>query len=176
MTDDDEVITLGLRSAGGNRESDAELPSEESKFESSDEPHSDSSRQSGPPYVFPALILGVVGWFVGGWFLGSSELGALLLGGLWLAYCWRQGKEAEQTERQEMLDSISPKKRRKFLRKEQEAKERREHEMALAKATRRPSGFAIVGWVVVGLLVFFIVLPAVFGIGSLAACLALLGG
>ena len=180
MIDDDDPISLDLRPGRRVEKANAEPPQEEPAPE---EPASEPSAAPDPDftgrrprsYLIPALvtaaIAGVVVW---------SWLDSVLFGMLAVACClgvWSAlATESEDVERKRMLASMSPKKRTKFLRKEQKAKKRREHEMVLAKATRGSSGWAIVGWVVLGLFVFFVVLPMVFGAGVVAACLSLIGG
>ena len=126
-----------------------------------------------------AGIVGFVFGSVGGiWVFDSTAL-ALVGGlvGMIAAAKWGYeitGEVRQRKERAALLDSLSPKQRKKYLKRERKRAIEAKVAGLEGGATKRMTPGKVVGYVLLALFIWFVGIPLIFGIGAMAACGAFL--
>ncbi|MDE2882223.1 MAG: hypothetical protein OYL41_00415 [Acidobacteriota bacterium] len=196
--DDDTPISLGLRERRKPKGDapDAELRPPEEEEPPDTEPHPRKKKKKAPDAepcppegqplanVSPGILVpaaGILGFlfgFVGGiWVFDSTALA--LVGGLLGAVAFAKtvyettGEVRSRKERAALLDSLSRKERKKYLKRERKrAIEARAAGLETGAPKRMTPG-KVVGYVLLALFIWFVGIPLLFGMGAMAACVAL---
>jgi len=196
--DDDTPISLGLRERRkpqGDASETAPHPPEEDEAPDAERrppkkkkkaPDAEPCPREEPPLanvssgiLVPAAgVFGFLFGFVGGiWVFDSTALA--LVGGLVGMIAFAKtvyestGEVRRRKERAALFDSLSRKERKKYLKRERKRAIERRVAGLEAGAPKRMTPGKVVGYVLLALFIWFVGIPLLFGMGAMAACVAL---
>ena len=179
MFDDDQPISLRLRAKPAEPppeppETPVEPPGDEdaSAKATSEAPQDNTWIWMLGVFSLPVCALLLV---AGG--ISPGVAAVMSVGGAAGVVAWlyeRQDKHRAEARRDAMLASLSPKKQRKYLKRE--AKRKAAERWRTQEEKRRLTGWKVVKYILTALFIWYVVIPFFIGAGAAAACVSFLNG